>query len=75
MRGSIFDCEHDWRAIPFWHPNRWADHWGWRCRNCGVVRDESPGVWSVRLWLLWRVGLFGFAGYGVLSLTWRVLGH
>lgn len=71
----FFTREHDWRRIPFWHVNRWADHWGWRCRGCGVVRDESPTVWGVRAFFAWRLVWAALAIFGGVDIVVRLIGH
>lgn len=62
---SIFDCEHDWRRIPFWHPDNWADGWGHRCRKCRVVRDK---VWTPASARLWFAGIVAWAALGLWGL-------
>jgi hypothetical protein len=74
-----YDCfvnreiPHDWRRIPFWHPNRWADGWGWRCGKCGVVRDEDWTPGKARLWLAGIIVWWALALWGALDLMMRIV--
>jgi hypothetical protein len=71
---SFFERElHDWRRIPFWHPDRWADGSGWRCKGCGVYRANMPTRFTAWAFLLWRVlaALLVLNGLLALLFGWR----